>query len=195
MGKRTEPRRAVQVPVRIFGTDTRGRIFSENVTTIDVSRSGVKLSGVRAQLNVDEIVGLTYLQNKSHFRVRWVGQRGTPSEGRVGLLNLTPEKSLWDFPLPLAFMDNFREAPHGERRRSRRVKCAISVEIRANGEAGMYGKATDLSVGGCFVEMPIPLQRDQPFEIGLWLGENKVKMNASVASARQGVNARCPISA
>lgn len=186
MGQRREPRSPVQVPVRVFGTDWQGRIFSENVITVDVSHYGVKLSGIRAKLRLDEIVGLTYGKNKAHFRVRWLGEAGTPAEGRAGLMNLTPERPLWDFPLPYSAMDNYRPGVGGDRRKSRRIKCAVSVEIRPEGEAVMYGKATDLSVGGCFVEMPIPLSRDTPFEIGLWLGENKLRLNASVASTAPG---------
>src|SRR5436309_10398517 len=98
MGKRREPRKPVEVPVRIFGTDSGGRIFSDNATTVDVSQNGGKLGGVKAHLKVDEIIGVTYGKNKVHFRVRWAGEAGSPQEGRVGLLNLTPEKPLWDFP-------------------------------------------------------------------------------------------------
>ena len=46
MGKRREPRKAIEVQVRIFGTDSDGKIFSENVRTLDVSHSGVLLGGV-----------------------------------------------------------------------------------------------------------------------------------------------------
>jgi hypothetical protein len=65
-----------------------------------VSNQGIRLDGVRARLNGDEIVGLTYGNNKVHFRVKWVGTPGTSAEGAVGLVNLTPERPLWDFPLP-----------------------------------------------------------------------------------------------
>ena len=58
MGKRREPRKAAQVPVRIFGTDAEGKVFSEKVTTATVSKGGVRLDGVRTQLKIDEIVGL-----------------------------------------------------------------------------------------------------------------------------------------
>jgi hypothetical protein len=38
MGKRREPRKNAQVPVRIFGTDAQGKIFSEKVSTSTVSK-------------------------------------------------------------------------------------------------------------------------------------------------------------
>jgi hypothetical protein len=176
----------VQLPVRIFGTDCQGRIFSENVTTIDVSLSGARLAGVRARIKVDEIVGLTCGRNKVHFRVKWIGQPGTPSEGQLGLQNLTPERPFWDLPMPHGAIDNFRIESTGDRRKSVRIKCDVPVELRPKGEPTMWGKATDLSAGGCFVEMPIPLQQDAKFEIALWLAGTKLRLQASVASRAPG---------
>jgi len=67
MGQRREPQKLIDVPLRIFGTDSGGKIFSENVTTVDVSQNGAKLGGVRTQVKVDEIIGATYGKNKVHF--------------------------------------------------------------------------------------------------------------------------------
>jgi PilZ domain len=186
MGKRREPRKEVQVPVRIFGTDAQGKIFSENVTTVSVSHSGASLTGVRSQLKIDEILGLTHGANKVHFRVKWLGAPGTPSEGSVGLLNLTPERPLWGFLLPSPIMDNFRGGPRADRRLFPRVKCAVSVELRGAGQATAWAKAADLSLGGCFVEMAIPLKQSTNIEITLWLGETKLKLKGSVASSSPG---------
>jgi len=185
MGKRREARKPLTLPVRIFGTDRGGRIFSENVTTAEVSQNGAKLTGVRAALNVDEIIGLTYGKSKVHFKVKWVGQPGSPGEGEIGLLNLTPEKPLWDFPLPSGAMDNFRFADK-DRRQSARVKCSISAELHPVGQPVIWGKVSDLSLGGCFVEMPIPLPVNTKFEVALWLGETKLRLKGEVASSSPG---------
>ena len=185
MGKRREPRKPVEVPVRIFGTDSGGRIFSDSATTVDVSQNGAKLRGVKAHLKVDEIIGVTYGKNKVHFRVKWAGEAGSPQEGRVGLLNLTPEKPLWDFPLPAGAMDNFQYAGQ-DRRQSPRVKCSISAELRPNEQPVIWGKVSDLSLGGCFVEMPIPLPINTKFDIAIWLGETKLRLQGEVASAAPG---------
>ncbi len=185
MGKRREPRKAVEVPVRIFGTDAHGKIFSENVTALDVSQSGARLGGVRSQIKVDEIVGLTCGKSKVHFRMKWAATAGSPSEGQIGLLNLSPEKPFWGFPLPHGIAaDNFRSAV--ERRRSPRMKCSISVELHRDGQPVIWGKASDLSVGGCFVEMPIPLPVETGFAMALWLGETKLRLHGQVASTSPG---------
>jgi hypothetical protein len=185
MGQRREPRKPIKVPVRIFGTDSGGKIFSENVTTLDVSQKGARLCDVRAHVTVGEIIGATYGKNKVHFRVKWTGEPGSPKEGEVGLLSLTPERPFWDFPLPFAATDNFRFAGR-DRRRSLRVKCSISAELHPVGQPVIWGKVSDLSLGGCFVEMPIPLPVHAKFDIALWLGETKLRLEGEVASVSPG---------
>ena len=185
MGKRREPRKPIELPLRIFGTDQGGKIFSENVTTIDVSQHGAKVRGVRARIKPDEIIGVTHGSNKVRFRVKWVGEPGTPKEGQVGLLNLTPEKPFWGLTLPSEALDNFRFAVK-DRRQSIRVKCSVSGELHPAEQPVIWGRISDLSVGGCFVEMPIPPKVDTCFEIALWLGDIKLRVKGEVASAAPG---------
>src|ERR1700730_10115069 len=158
MGKRCEPRTPVEGGVRIFGTDGQGTIFSEAATLSDLSQHGARLSGVKVQLKVDEVIGVTQGKNKVRFQVKWAGGPGTPAEGQVGLLNLQPDKPFWDAPLPHGGIDNFQSTPANDRRRSVRVKCSISVELHPTGQEVIWGRASDLSEGGCFVEMSIPLK-------------------------------------
>jgi hypothetical protein len=171
--------------VRIFGSDADGHIFSEKVTTVNVSKHGVEVSGSKPKLKLDEIVGVTFAQNKSHFRVKWVGQAETPRGGHIGLLNLTPDKSLWNFPLPGAELDQF----HGrgvERRQNPRLKATISVQIYPEGGSAIWGTSTDLGVGGCYVEMPIPLKSGTKLKVKLWVGENKLLAGGRVTNSTPG---------
>jgi hypothetical protein len=186
MGKRREPRKEIRVPVRIFGTDSGGQIFSEKVFTLNVSQQGVELCGVQAVPNVDEIVGVTYGVTKAHFRVKWVGQRGSASAGRLGLLNLSPEKSLWDFPLPPpAFDQSARDVR--DRRATLRFKCTNSVEVYPAGEtAPIRTRTSDLSLGGCFLEMPNPLPKGIQIRIALWVKEFKLWANGEVITSTPG---------
>jgi hypothetical protein len=186
MGKRREVRKEIRVPVRIFGTDGNGQIFTEKVFTTNVSQQGVELDGVQAQPKVDEIVGVTYGQTKAHFRVKWVGQRGTPKAGHLGLLNLSPEKSLWDFTLPPPSFDaSVRDTQ--DRRTSARVKCTSSAEVYPTGEtAPMRTRTADLSLGGCFLEMPNPLPKGTQIRIALWVKEFKLWANAEVITSTPG---------
>jgi PilZ domain len=184
MGKRKEPRKKVVVPIRIFGTDSSGQIFSEKVFTANVSQQGVELSGVQAQPNVDEIVGVTYGITKVHFRVKWVGQPGTPTAGHLGLLNLSPEKSLWDFALPPPSPD---QTAQQDRRTSPRLKCVNSAEVYPSGiTAPIRTRTADLSVGGCFLEMPNPLAKGTQVRIALWVQEFKLWASGEVVTSTPG---------
>ncbi len=185
MGKRHQPRVELKVPVRIFGTDAHGQIFSETVSTLDVSQDGAQITGVRAELKADEIIGLTYAQKKVHFRIKWIGQPGSPLAGRVGLLNLTPEKPLWDIALPKSEMDQYKWKA-GERRQFPRVKVVLSVELQPEHGAMIWANAADLSMGGCFVEMAIPLKKAEKLKIGLWIGDSKMWFQGEVASSTPG---------
>ncbi|MGB7585028.1 MAG: PilZ domain-containing protein [Terriglobales bacterium] len=189
MGKRREPRVDKVVPVRIFGTDTNGQIFSEKLTTLNVSRQGAELGGVQAQLKMGEIIGLTYGTNKIHLRVMWVGAPGTPKQGRIGLLNLSPEKPLWDFPLPGPGIDGtgtVARDPH-DRRAHPRFKTTNSVEVHPQGQdAPIRARTVDMSMGGCFIEMPNPLPKGTEIKIGIWVNDTKLWATGRVVTSNPG---------
>jgi PilZ domain len=186
MGKRREPRKEIKVPVRIFGTDSEGKIFSEKVLTVNVSQQGVQLTGVQAQPKIDEIIGLTYGTTKSHFRVKWVGKAGSAQAGQLGLLNLSPEKSFWDFPLPSPAMDNSMLNTR-ERRANPRLKCGNSAEVYPLGQTiPIRSRTSDLSIGGCFLEMPNPLPAGSQIKLALWVKEFKLWVNGQVVTSTPG---------
>jgi hypothetical protein len=185
MGNRREPRLNNELPLRIFGTDADGRIFSQKVTTVNISRRGVRVSGVTVKLALDEIVGLTHGVNKSHFRVKWIGKAGTPQSGQVGLVNVNIEKQFWDLPLPALEADNFQGAVT-ERRKHTRIRCSTSVELHPEKGALIWGKASDLSLGGCYIEMPIPLQLESKLRVGIWIGEKKLWVTGKVTNSTPG---------
>jgi len=186
MGQRREPRKEIKVPVRIFGTDSSGQIFSEKVFTVNVSRHGVELSGVQAQINLEEIIGLTYGQIKGHFRVKWAGPPGSPKAGHIGLLNLSPEKALWDFPLPGPAVDGAVRGGQ-ERRAHPRFKSVNSVEIYSDKQnAPIRARTGDLSLGGCFIEMPNPLPKGTDIKAALWVRDSKLWVRARVITSTPG---------
>src|SRR5712671_1288613 len=110
MGKRREPRHAIRIPVRIFGTDADGQMFSENVHSFDISNQGARLDGVKTRLKPGEVIGVSQGQKKSRFCIQWIGQLGTPAAGQVGLVNVTQDRSIWDAPLATKGTDTYVEA-------------------------------------------------------------------------------------
>lgn len=185
MGKRIEPRKEVSVPVRIFGTDSSGAVFSQKALTVNISHSGVELSAVEAKVAVNEIVGLTYGPNKVHFRIKWVGKSGTPKAGHVGMLNVSPGKPLWDFPLSPTSPDPYQPGMN-ERRQHPRYRCQASIEIHVQNGPSFWGTLADLSLGGCYAEMPIPLEAGTKLRVLIWLGQEKVKAEAEVIHRTPG---------
>jgi hypothetical protein len=186
MGRRREPRKAIEVPVRIFGTSSSGQVFSEKAVTVNVSHQGVELSGVQVKINLDETIGLSYGTNRVHFRVKWIGEPGTPKAGHMGLLNIAPEKPLWDFPLPPATPDN-HQPKVAEQRKHPRFKCHNSVELRTPDGASFWATIADLSVGGCYVEMAIPLPPGSKLNLSIWIGETKCTADCEVAYSTGGI--------
>jgi hypothetical protein len=186
MGRRTQPRKNIEVPVRIFGTDSHGQVFSEKVSTVNVSRKGAHLAAVRPDLGLDEIVGLTHGTNRAHFRVKWIGEPATPRAGHLGLLNIAPEKSLWNFPLPADAIDDYDPVAVDNRKHTR-YRCQNSIEIHVQEGASFWGSVADLSLGGCYVEIPIPLELGKRLKLGIWFGQTKVWADARVAHSSPGM--------
>ena len=185
-GNRREARCEISVAARIFGTDTSGRIFSENVTTVNVSRCGVEIIGARSNLRLNDTIGISCGRNKSYFSVRWLGEAGTIRAGHAGLLNLTPDKPLWNFPLPDPAPDRFRTR-RNDRRRYPRIKIATSVQVCLPAGTSIWCTSTDLSLGGCFVEMPNPFRVGTKLELKLWAGEQILRAVGTVAASTPGL--------
>jgi PilZ domain-containing protein len=188
VGKRREPRKPVALTVRIFGTDVEGHVFSENVSTVNISREGACVGAVKSKLKPGETVGVTCGSQKARFRVAWTGDPGTPAYGQVGLQHLTPDNNIWGTSLPMAGADTYSAGASATERRTRpRFKCVISVEILAHGEQSrIWGKVSDISDGGCFIEMPMPLKKGTRLKLVLWVKETKVQVDGTVSNSRPG---------
>jgi hypothetical protein len=87
------------LPVRLSGNDSEGRPYSLLVHTLDFSRSGALLGGIRQPLQVGETVTLEYKHRRAQFAIRWVGVPGTRTEQQAGVQLLEPGDFLWlDIP-------------------------------------------------------------------------------------------------
>jgi hypothetical protein len=186
MGRRSQPRKQIEVEVRIFGTDSESRVFSEKVFTVNISRKGTELAGVRPELGLDEIVGLSYGTNRGHFRVKWIGEPETTNAGCLGLLCIAPEKPLWDFPLSPEAVDDYQPTIV-DCRKNPRYRCQNSVEIHVQEGVSFWGTVADLSIDGCYVEIPIPLELGKRLKVGIWFGQNKAWAEGRVTHSVPGL--------
>jgi hypothetical protein len=94
--KRRRDRKKAVLPVRVPGSDTSGKTYSDLVHTLDITESGAKLGGLRHSLEVGSEVILQYKQHRANFRVVWTEAVPGHNEHRVGLRALNT-KSLWEF--------------------------------------------------------------------------------------------------
>lgn len=70
-----------------------------------------------------------------------------------------------------------------ERRRNMRIQIAAQIEIRPVGSnVPMRLQTTDLSLGGCYVEMAFTLAVGTKLDIVLWLDDQKVSSRAVVVT-------------
>ncbi len=111
MGKRREQRTELALPVRIWGMDTDGRVFSEDICTVDVTPVGARLAGVTTPLHVGSVIGIQHGNSKARFRVVWVGAPGTARNGQIGVHLTETGKYIWGRPLQRIMGDVRRHTP------------------------------------------------------------------------------------
>jgi c-di-GMP-binding flagellar brake protein YcgR len=72
---------------------------------------------------------------------------------------------------------------HEERRRHPRVQIPVQIEIRpASMDVPMRLETTDISLGGCYVEMALTLDVGTKLDIVLWLDGQKVNTRGVVVT-------------
>jgi hypothetical protein len=165
-----EPRKPINVAVRVVGLDARGHTYSHSVNTVNVSAHGMRIHGASFLRKTGEIVTVVYGANRLKFRVVWIGPPGTPLEdqaalavaalnediGKLGLLVPPEVDELEAGTSPSAELGD----PFGQRH-SPRYACDRGVQVWKQGEiVAIYGKLHNLSMTGCYIESP------QPFPVG-----------------------------
>jgi hypothetical protein len=142
--KRREARLPAALSVRILGIDAKGKTFHQAATTVDVSLSGARVTGLTAQLNPGDIVGLQSSGEKCRFKVAWTTSNGDGTF-QVGLHCLEKGASPW--------RDKMQPATTGDRRSFDRYPVSGSVSLRsATFAAPIWGSLRDISEGGCYVQ-------------------------------------------
>lgn len=96
LGRRRDPRINATLPVLLTGADESGRPLDQRVTTVNISRRGALLEGLHGRLRPGDRVDLARAHKKEQFRVAWVGEAGTPSDGQIGVAAVEPNTSFWD---------------------------------------------------------------------------------------------------
>ncbi len=70
-----------------------------------------------------------------------------------------------------------------DRRRFRRIKCCVAVEIHIVGEdAPVWGNLANVGRGGCLVETASAVPPGKALEIGLWVNSGKIWVKGVIIS-------------
>jgi len=178
MGHRSEQRIAISIPVVVHGVDSHGAPFAVAATTHNVSCTGACLQGLNGIPGPGKKVEIECQNQRAWYRVQWVGESRNSTAGRAGVRCLEPGKYIWgvtpkeweadnyDRATPRALVAPATDAPDvlsaepagQERRLFPRHACRIEAQVSTEDDAiRLPGKITDISLGGCYVEMLSPL--------------------------------------
>jgi hypothetical protein len=203
MGHRRHERFKKQLTVKIYGSDSLGQPFSQTASVVDVSEQGLRLEGVQVLDRPGRSVVVERRGDKALYRVIWVGAGALA--GQAGLMNLEPQKSIFDFSLPPSGPDQYVMPPpppefdHGfrklldqrrlaesrgyERRLHPRYACCGDAEVYAqDAKHPERGRLSDLSRGGCFVEMLPPIAVDTKVSVVLLIARRRIRAEGVVRS-------------
>jgi PilZ domain len=79
--------------------------------------------------------------------------------------------------------DLFAPQTESDRRRFRRIKCYVAVEIHVEGvESPVWGNLANVSRGGCLVETAGAVPAGKALEIGLWVSSGKIWVKGVIIS-------------
>ncbi|MGD0906215.1 MAG: methyl-accepting chemotaxis protein [Candidatus Acidiferrales bacterium] len=94
--ERTDRRSTIAVSVKLIATDVNGHAIEQEVMTVDISKRGARLKGVRGKLRLSSQVSLSRLDKVEQFVVTWVGGENSARAGQIGVSALNPATSFWD---------------------------------------------------------------------------------------------------
>jgi methyl-accepting chemotaxis protein len=94
--ERRDPRIDVSLPVRLIATDVSGVPLDQEVITINISRQGALLKGIRGRLRLGDTVSLARMRKQEKFQVEWAGEENTTGAGQFGVSVIDRGSSFWD---------------------------------------------------------------------------------------------------
>ena len=100
--RRRSERLYLTIPIRVSGTDPRGRDFTEDCVSVDVSRHGSRIR-LTHPLTVDDVIRIQNLKNGQVASFRVIGRVGEPnpdvSYADWGIEGVDPAAVIWGVEL------------------------------------------------------------------------------------------------
>jgi hypothetical protein len=181
-----EPRPETRVPsdlkLRVWGIGADGRGFSQQAQAGNISNSGALLCGIEHDLRVGETIGLQHGEKKVRCQIVWVTNTGSVQRIQAGVKLLSGMVCPWTAEMRAA--DNTRQ----NIRRWNRHKISVRVELsEKDANTPMRVSATDISAGGCYVEIGVPFAVGTTLSASLWIASDKLTSPAIVRTSDPGV--------
>jgi hypothetical protein len=79
----------------VSALEVNGQSLEQEVMTVDVSRRGAQLKGIRGKLVAGSPISLARLGNVEQFLIVWVGKEKTAKAGLIGVSAVDPGSSFW----------------------------------------------------------------------------------------------------
>jgi hypothetical protein len=205
MARRASTRVPKQLPVKVYGRDSRGHPFKQTAKVVELSRTGAKLAGIACVETPGDVVEIAYKGKHADFKVVWINE----VNAEIGVCAVDPRRYIFGIPIPPAAggaRDTYGEpevkasaktpamavaepAPlrplnvqpeqqsPGERklRRYPRLRVLGGAEVR-RGNDRLWGRVTQINEGGCYVEALYPFPTNT--EVDLRLGANDTEIRA-----------------
>lgn len=207
MGRRSEQRIAVSLPVTVCGLDARGNPFTVNATTRDISFAGASLDGLQDLVAPGAKIEVESNGRRAWYRVRWVGEDGSSRAGRIGIRCLEHGRYIWGLAPKGWEPDTYEPSAVAEagaslasvtaafsawtgpdRRQFARHPCRMESRVSVEGgSAGLTGKITDISLGGCYVETLSPLPSETSVRLFFELDGAVLEPTGRVCSTQIGM--------
>ncbi|HWZ83880.1 MAG TPA: PilZ domain-containing protein [Terriglobales bacterium] len=173
MGCRRQPRVAMSLNATVCGMDSKGRSFLDRVQVLNLSRDGALLEDVSCAVGVGDQVALRFEGTTRRYRVMW--EQSTADGRRVGLAgagNAAANAEMW---LPASGVDDFQRPRMTVRREHDRYVCEVAVEMRMKDvSTPLWVTASDLSEGGCRVQVPHAMKAGTEVNVALWIDSERV---------------------
>ena len=185
---RSEPRSALEVPIRVFGMGADGQAFFQAARATNLAIDGALLCGIEHELKVGDTIGVHFGDKKVRCKVMWVINAGATQRIQVGVQLLPDQECPWKSKLPEGEIGKAVDVSGRNRRRFYRHKISFPLEMKDERvNTPMRVNSTDVSGNGCYVETIYPLPTGTTLKTEFWIDSEKITTSAVVRASDPGV--------
>jgi PilZ domain len=173
------------VAVVVRGVDSHGYPFMQTAQATRFSRTSVELAGIDCLNGAADVVTVEFNRRRCRYRVAWIGcdKDGRAGHARLesldsltfifdsenGLLTDASPRPVPDAPKPIPASSPAINKTQTERRRFQRYAWGANSQVRKKGvPVNTPCKVSDISLGGCYVELMMPFPQETPVELDLF---------------------------